>query len=155
MEDLTAAQNGKAFDTIICLNVMEHIKDDHVVLDNFYKALTPGGRAIILVPHDPDLYTDVDKTLGHYRRYTQEELAQKLQKAGFKVLRTWGFNRVGGLGWRVSGKLLGRKTLSAGQMKWFEILMPISRLLEKIPFHSHTSVICVGEKPKESKEDGK
>jgi hypothetical protein len=40
-------------------------------------------------------------------------------------------------------------------MKWFEILMPISRLLEKIPFHSHTSVICVGEKPKESKEDGK
>jgi glycosyltransferase involved in cell wall biosynthesis len=148
--DIDRAANGKPFDTIICLNVIEHIREDETVLRNFYSSLAPGGRAIILVPHDPTLYSAVDKTLGHFRRYTRKELASKMESAGFRVLRTWGFNRVGGLGWRISGKVLRKKTLSAGQMGWFEWLMPLIRMVEHIPFHSHTSVICVGEKPLDS-----
>lgn len=149
MEDLEAAMNGRAFDTIISTNVLEHIEDDELVMRNFLQALKPGGRAIILVPHDPTIYTEVDRTLGHFRRYTFEELSSKMKRAGFKVLKTWGFNRVGGLGWRVSGKILGKRDLSPGQMVTFEMMMPLVKIAEQFPFHSHNSVICVGERPAE------
>jgi SAM-dependent methyltransferase len=148
-EDLAEATKNGLFDTIICLNVVEHIEDDVKVMRNFHDILKPGGRAIILVPHDPSNYTAVDKTLGHFRRYTRKELSSKAEQAGFKVRKCWGFNRVGGLGWRVSGKILRKKTLGAGQMTLFEMLMPIVRLMELIPFHSHNSVIVVAERPKD------
>lgn len=146
-EDLDRASQGNPFDSIFCLNVAEHIEDDEIVFKNFYDQLKPGGHAIILVPHDPDLYTQVDKTLGHFRRYTKSELSDKLKDAGFKIKACKGFNRVGGLGWRVSGKVLRKETLSAGQMGLFEFLMPAVKLAEQFPFHSHNSVIAIAQKP--------
>ncbi|MEQ8821912.1 MAG: glycosyltransferase [Sumerlaeia bacterium] len=148
LEDIETASPGKLFDTVICINVAEHIKEDEQVFANFFKALKPGGKAIILVPHDPALYTKVDRAIGHYRRYTRDELSGKLSAAGFKVLDCWGFNRFGALGWRVNGKLLGKDTISPESMRVFEMLMPLVKLVEKVPFHTHNSVIAVGEKPK-------
>ncbi len=145
---LRAAAGKKPFDTIISLNVVEHIEDDAAALRNMYDALEPGGRAIILVPNDPTNFTGVDEELGHFRRYTKKSLAAKLESAGFEVRKVWGFNRVGGLGWRVSGKLLRKRTLGPGQMRLFELLVPLVKLLERVPFHSHNSVIAVGEKPR-------
>jgi len=147
--DLSRASKDGLFDTIICLNVVEHIEDDVRVMRNFRDLLKPGGRAIILVPHDPSNYTAVDKTLGHFRRYTRSELSKKAEQAGLKVVECWGFNRVGGLGWRISGKVLRKKTLGAGQMRVFELMLPLVKLLERIPFHSHNSVIAVAERPKD------
>ena len=117
LEDLRAATQGRELDSVICLNVVEHIEDDVKVLRNFHDILKPGGRALVLVPHDPTNFTDVDKTLGHFRRYTREELSAKAEEAGFIVKKCFGFNRVGGLGWRVSGKILRKKTLSVGRCK--------------------------------------
>jgi SAM-dependent methyltransferase len=59
-------------DTIICINVLEHIEDDAKVLRNFFKLLRPGGHALLLVPANPRLYTGVDEALGHFRRYTPD-----------------------------------------------------------------------------------
>ncbi|MEX2112472.1 MAG: methyltransferase, partial [Pirellulales bacterium] len=134
-------------DTIVCINVLEHIEDDAKVLRNFYQLLRPGGHTLILVPADPRLYTAVDKTLGHFRRYTPAELEQKLRVAGFDVVASQGFNRLGTLGWYVSGKLLGRTTLSAGQMKLYEWLLPAAKLVEKIGVLPPLSLIAVGRKP--------
>lgn len=142
-----AAADGK-FDSVFCINVVEHIEKDVETMRNFHSVLKPGGTAIILVPNDPSNYTEVDKTLGHFRRYTKEELSSKMEEAGFEVVDCKGFNRFGGFGWRISGKLLGRTTLSAGQMKTFEWLMPIARMMEYIPFHSHNSLIVIGKKIK-------
>ncbi len=146
-DHIRTATKGKPVDSIVCINVLEHIEPDVLVLENFYKNLKPGGHAIILVPHNPDMYTEVDRLLGHYRRYTKKELADKLQQAGFEVVKTSGFNRVGGFGWWFSGKILKKKTLSPGQMTVFEMLMPLIRILEHIPFHPHNSVIAIGKKP--------
>ena len=123
-EDLEHASAGRKFDTIICINVLEHIADDEGVLSLFGEFLEPGGRLIILVPHDPALYSEVDRILGHCRRYTREGLEQKLAARGYSVERCLGFNRVGGLGWRISGKLFRKKSLSTGQMTLFELMMP-------------------------------
>ena len=146
-ENLEQAAAEGAFDSVFCINVAEHIEDDVGAMQNFYHVLKPGGTAVILVPNNPRIYTDVDQTLGHFRRYTKEDLIQKMKQSGFEVIRCWGFNRAGGFGWRLSGRMLGRKTLSAGQMRLFEFMMPFIRLVEHIPFHSHNSLIIIGKKP--------
>jgi glycosyltransferase involved in cell wall biosynthesis len=150
--DLTRADDwkkllGESFDTIICLNVLEHIASDEQVLGHFMRALRPGGHAIILVPQHPWLYTPTDKTLGHERRYTESELREKLERTGFEVVHKQGFNRLGTLGWYVSGKVLGKTDLSPGQMKTFNRILPIAKLVERVPGWPALSIIAVGRKP--------
>jgi glycosyltransferase involved in cell wall biosynthesis len=150
--DLTRAGDyeelaGAGLDTIICLNVLEHIAPDEEVLGHFHRALRPGGHAIILVPQHPWLYTPTDRALGHERRYTEGELCGKLQAAGFEVVHRQGFNRLGTLGWYVSGKVLGKEHLSPGQMKMFNRVLPVAKLIERVPGWPALSIIAVGRKP--------
>jgi glycosyltransferase involved in cell wall biosynthesis len=145
--DLDEAGRDGLFDTILCLNVLEHVERDTDVLERFSGLLKPGGRAIILVPHNPANYTDVDRTLGHVRRYSRRELGEKLARAGFDVRDIRGFNRAGGFGWWFSGKVLRRKSLAGGQLFLFRLGLPIFRVLEHLPFFSHNSIIGIGVKP--------
>jgi glycosyltransferase involved in cell wall biosynthesis len=151
--DLTKAEDyrrlaDESLDTIICLNVLEHIAPDEDVLGHFHRALAPGGHAIILVPQHPWLYSPTDKTLGHERRYTAPELRDKLAQAGFEVVHQQGFNRLGTLGWYVSGKLLGKEHLSPGQMRTFNRILPLAKLVEQVPGWPALSTIAVGRKPR-------
>ena len=134
-------------DTVVCVNVLEHVRDDDEVLRGFYDLLEPGGHACLLAPAHPWLYAPIDEALGHFRRYTRDELEGKLRSAGFEVVRSQGFNRLGTLGWLVSGKLLGKRTISEGQMKAFEWLLPIAKLIERAPVLPNLSWIVVGRKP--------
>jgi hypothetical protein len=118
------------------------------VLGHFHRALAPGGHAIILVPQHPWLYSPTDKTLGHERRYTAPELRDKLAQAGFEVVHQQGFNRLGTLGWYVSGKLLGKEHLSPGQMRTFNRILPLAKLVEQVPGWPALSTIAVGRKPR-------
>src|SRR5262249_227285 len=134
-------------DTILCINVLEHVADDAQVLRAFYDTLPPGGRLILLAPQHPGLYTGMDRSLGHCRRYTRNELAAKFQAAGFDVQRLPRFTRLGGLGWFVAGKFFRRRTLTPGQMKLFEWLLPLAKLVEGVPLLPHLSIIGIGRKP--------
>jgi glycosyltransferase involved in cell wall biosynthesis len=150
--DLTSAADYQAIedekiDTIICLNVLEHIELDEEVLGHFFRLLEPGGHAVILVPQHPWLYAPVDRVLGHCRRYTSDELRVKIERAGFEVVDQRGFNRFGTLGWLVSGKLFRSERLSPGQMRMFNRLLPLARLIEKVPGWPALSTIAVGRKP--------
>ena len=138
---------GERIDTVLCLNVLEHIAADEAVLAEFFRLLEPGGHAIILVPQHPGLYAPIDAALGHERRYTLDELGGKLRRAGFEVVHRQGFNRLGALGWAVSGKLLRRRRLSPGQMKAFNRLLPLAKLVERAPGWPSLSAIAVGRKP--------
>ncbi|CAN5614967.1 hypothetical protein BH10PLA1_BH10PLA1_08370 [soil metagenome] len=144
--DVVELVQGEKVDTIICINVLEHIPSDTAVLSNFYKLLTPGGHAIILVPAHPWLFSKCDETLGHCRRYTQEMLKADLQKAGFEIADLWEFNRLGVYGWWVS-KVMQKDTLSPRQMKLYERLLPIAKLLDRLKIGPGLSVIGVGRKP--------
>ena len=144
--DLEPVAQSGLFDSAIAINVIEHIEDDVAVLKRLFNLLKPGGNLVVLAPQHPCLYS-IDRYIGHYRRYTRAELTAKLEEAGFTVSDAWGFNRVGGFGWRVSGKILRRKTLSPHQILWFERFMPLIRILERIPFHKHASLIAIGKKP--------
>src|SRR5205823_7782476 len=82
------------FDTVVCLNVVEHVHDDLLALRNIRSALQPGGRAIILVPQDQAIYGSLDEVLGHVRRYAAAELRSRMEEAGFAVDGILQFNRI-------------------------------------------------------------
>jgi glycosyltransferase involved in cell wall biosynthesis len=136
------------FDTVICLNVIEHLADDLRALHNIREALEPGGRAIILVPCGPWLLGTLDEVLGHQRRYTQKQLTELANKAGFCVETVLEFNRIGVLAWWINGKLLRRRTFGFFQIKLLNLLTPLFRLLDKFLPLPPLSLIAVMRKPR-------
>ncbi len=122
--------SGQSFDTVICLNVIEHVPDDAGALRNIWNALAEGGRAIILVPCGQWLFGTLDEVLGHCRRYTSEQLAATAQQAGFRVEEILKFNRPGVPAWWLNGRLLRRKTFGLMQIRMLNILTPLFRLVD-------------------------
>ena len=121
---------GQGFDTVVCLNVVEHVQDDIGALRNVRQTLEDNGRAIVLVPYGPSLYGTLDEVLGHCRRYTEEQLIAAAQQAGFRVECVLKFNRPGVVAWWLNGRILHRKTFGLGQIRMLNLLTPIFRLLD-------------------------
>ena len=118
------------FDTVVCLNVIEHVQDDIGALSNIHDALGNSGTAIILVPFGPKLYGSLDEVLGHYRRYSVEQLSTAARQAGFQVEKILKFNRPGVLAWWLNGKLMKRRTFGMGQIRLLNALTPLFRLVD-------------------------
>ena len=138
---------GQKFDTVICLNVVEHLEDDLGALQNIRDALEEGGRAIILVPCGPWLMGTLDEVLGHQRRYTRESLTDLAAKAGFHLDTMLEFNRIGVVAWWLNGRILRRRTFGLWQIKMLNLMTPIFRLLDKYLPLPPLSLIAVLSKP--------
>lgn len=135
------------FDAIFALNVVEHIKDDKLAIANCKKLLAPGGRLTILVPAYQSLYNHFDEALEHYRRYNKTSLSALFTAAGLQITRKRYFNSAGIMGWFVSGKLQKNKIIPGGQMKLYNTLVPVFRLMDKILLNRiGLSVIVSGTK---------
>lgn len=119
------------FDTVVGLNVIEHLSDDLVALQNIRHSLIGGGRAIVLVPACPRLFGALDEVLGHQRRYTREQLSTLAERAGFAVEAVLPFNRAGAVGWWLNGSLLRRTSLGLWQIKLLNLLTPLLRRLDR------------------------
>jgi len=78
-------------DAVGAFDVLEHIREDEVVLQQIYKALKPGGTVFITVPQHRWLWSEVDEYACHERRYTANELHQKVSHAGFRIIRSTSF----------------------------------------------------------------
>ncbi len=139
--------SGVPFDTVICMNVFEHVQDDQAALECVYEALEPGGKAIILVPQHPSLFSKLDTSVGHFRRYTITELSEKVRQAGFEIVVTREFNRFATLGWFISGKLMGATRVDPGQINLMNTLMPIAKLVEHLSFWPALTIIMIAQKP--------
>jgi glycosyltransferase involved in cell wall biosynthesis/protein-L-isoaspartate O-methyltransferase len=137
----------EAFDSVVCLNVVEHVKDDLEALRNIFSALRPGGRAVILVPQDQKAYGTLDEVLGHYRRYSEAQLRERMEAAGFEVELVLHFNRVTRPGWRINGQLLKRRSFSRFQLRIFDTLVPLWRRIDHWFPWPAVSVIAVGRVP--------
>ncbi len=119
--------DGNRPDTVLCINVLEHIEDDRRALQAIYASLAPGGRLLLFVPAHPWLYGTVDRAIGHFRRYTKADLLSKLTDAGFRVDRLWPFNLLGVAGWWWQGKVRRGTRLEPRQTRWFDRLVPVLR----------------------------
>ncbi len=138
------ARFRQSADTVVCLNVLEHIEDDRMALAYIHSCLRPGGTAIILVPQGPEIFGTLDEVLQHKRRYMRDELAEKMAIAGFTVAQITGFNHATRPGWYLHSRLLKRRTLSRVQLRLFDLLVPLwKRVDNKLPWPA-TSLIAVG-----------
>ena len=134
------------YDSVICLNVLEHIDDDIGALRRMTTLLKPEGRLIILVPQYSLLMSKMDRLLGHYRRYSRRELGTKLMSVGLDVEEIRNFNTLGIVGWFVNNTLMGNTSLGEKKVKLFDATVPFMRPIEELIPLPGLSVIGVGVK---------
>ena len=139
--------SDEKFDTVICLNVVEHLENDFGALRNIRAALEENGRAIVLVPCGPGLYGTLDKALGHYRRYSKAQFTELAARAGFQLEALLSFNRFGSPAWWLNGRLLRRKTFGLWQIKILNFLTPLVRVIDRFLPLPPLSIIAVLRKP--------
>jgi 2-polyprenyl-3-methyl-5-hydroxy-6-metoxy-1,4-benzoquinol methylase len=144
----------RSFDSIICINVLEHVEHDKSTTRGFSKLLCPGGRLLLYVPAFPSLYCGMDKNLNHFRRYTKRSLQKLLKEGGFEIERLEYANLFGYFGWLINGKVLKKEILGSSQLAFYESLTPIFKVIENVlekitglPFG--LSLYVVARKPKE------
>lgn len=135
-------------DTIIYINVLEHIEDDLMELQTVHQTLPSGGRVCIFVPALPLLYSEFDKNIGHFRRYRKQDLQKKCEQAGFKIVLSRNFDFLGILPWLIKYRLLKSTKMESGAVKLYDdIAVPVIRRLENfVPPPTGKNVLIVAEK---------
>lgn len=137
----------RKFNSIVCLNVLEHIDNDNQALKNLYQLLSSNGVLIMIVPSHPFLYGSIDRLIGHYRRYTKEDVGEKLKLAGFNIIKSRRLNFLGAIGWFISGKILKEEKVKEGKIKLFNILAPFILPIEDwIEPLFGTSILVIAQK---------
>ncbi len=122
-----------AFDSIACLNVLEHIDNDELALSQMRNVLGRCGRVVLIVPAFQSLYGPIDARLGHYRRYTRRALIDKALRSGFQPRTVRYMNVLGFFGWWVNAKLLPREEQSIGQIAIFDsLVVPLQSAFESL-----------------------
>lgn len=134
------------FDTVVCLNVLEHVPDPLLALRNMRDALQPGGRLVLYVPQGQKLYSSLDEVLGHRVRYDKEALAEELRSTGFELEHMRDFNHFGVPGWFLNGRLLKRRHFSRSQLKIFNMLVPMIRRVDSAVPGRGLGIIAVSRK---------
>ena len=132
-------------DSIVCLNVLEHIEDDGAALRNMAAVLPPGSVIVLLLPAFPALYGPIDRNLGHFRRYSTASLKRLAAGAGLAIHKIQYMNLIGFFGWWVNARILQREAQSTSQIavfdKWVVPLM--SRLESRLPPPFGQSLLAV------------
>jgi SAM-dependent methyltransferase len=125
-----ADQVAERFDSILYVNVLEHIEDDAAEVANAREALNPGGHLLIFVPALPWLYSELDRKVGHFRRYIKKDLEQLVSSRGFSIVRARYFDLAGVIPWYVNFVLLGNSIGSGSVSAYDKVVVPIMRRVE-------------------------
>ena len=123
---------GNQVDTVLCVNVIEHVAEDAVAVRNMAAALPAGGHLCLLVPALPMLFGTLDTLDGHYRRYTKQTLGRLFERLPGRVKRLYYFNLIGAPGWFVKGRVLKQKRHTNDNYALMNALLPVVRPLERL-----------------------
>ncbi len=121
-----------SLDYAYSLNVLEHIKDDQKTVGDLYRCLKPGGRLLLYVPAFTILYSQMDRHVGHFRRYRRKPLRKLLQTVGFEVSTAYYVDSLGFLATLVY-KLVGDRSgaVSPGSVSLYDaVVFPLSRVID-------------------------
>lgn len=89
--DATAIPFRAAFDVVGAFDVLEHIEQDELVMQQVHDTLRPGGAFVVTVPQYPWMWSTLDELVHHKRRYRRRELVERLERAGFEVVYVTSF----------------------------------------------------------------
>jgi hypothetical protein len=120
-------------DTIVMINVLEHIRDDQETVRMAYHSLSPGGTLVVYSPALQWLYSPHDKAVGHYRRYGLRQLEQVLRKEGFEVLTAKYMDCLGVLPWYLLNVIGGSTSINPRLARFYDTwFVPLARLVERL-----------------------
>lgn len=123
------------FDTVLYIDVLEHIKDDAAEMVRAWALLRPGGHLIVLAPAHPGLLSPFDEAVGHYRRYTKKSLAA-IGPPNARSSHFYYLDSIGILASLANRLLLRSPVPALSQIKfWDRWLVPVSRVVDPVLGH--------------------
>ena len=127
------SKEGKKFDTIIYLSVLEHISDDLQEFESAQGLLNAGGKLLIFVPALPFLFAPIDANTGHIRRYTKSRFKQLSSQVGMEIVSLNYFETVGIIPYLIVYKLLRRRTITNSSTGFYNnVILPASLALYRL-----------------------
>jgi SAM-dependent methyltransferase len=137
------------FDSVVLVNVLEHIENDEKALRSLMRLLRPGGTVVLYVPALEGLYSDFDRRIGHHRRYRRAQLASVMLRAGLEPVDLRYVNTVGALAWWLMARKLRRSPTAGWAVELYDkAVVPVLRRLEsgrRPPVGQ--SIFAVGRRP--------
>ena len=136
-----------AFDTVLCLNVLEHIRDDALVLRGFHDCLAPGGHLLLLRPR-PRQAVRRNRSERRPRAtvFAWPVRAGLLEQEGLEPVDIRYVNPLGAVGWLVASRLLRRDQVPAGPLRAYDRLVPVLRGLDRLRLPFGLSLWAVGRR---------
>ena len=119
-------------DSVVCVNVLEHIDDDAAMLEKFASMLNPGGVILLYVPACSWAYGEIDKALGHYRRYSKHGLKELAHSCGLDVVTNRYVNFVGAFGWWWCSRVRKHTDIKRDNVKLVDRFVPYLSAAEKL-----------------------
>jgi SAM-dependent methyltransferase len=149
LPDATAGERFARFqlDTVVALNVIEHVPDDVGALRTAGDLLQPGGRLVVLVPACQAIFGTLDEALGHVQRYSRTSIEGRMRQAGLEVERSFYFNLAGIPGWWFNSRIRRSRLIPLRQLRLFDAMVPVLRLEDHLPLPIGQSVVCVARRP--------
>lgn len=133
LESHAAQLSDGCVDTLVLVNVLEHIEDDQDALDQLMRALRPGGHLLIFVPALQFLMSKFDRSVGHFRRYHKPDLLAKVEAAGGAIRLCRYFDIAGVLPWFIFNTVLGSLSFNPTLVSINDrYAVPLTRGLERI-----------------------
>ncbi len=118
------------FDSVVYINVLEHIENDASEVAKVQAALVQNGHLMVFVPALPCLYSELDRQIGHFRRYTKRSLVKIVQRASFSIVKARYFDMAGLIPWYINFILL-KNTISGGSVSLYDrLVVPVMRVIE-------------------------
>lgn len=147
--DTQSLADGSRYDSVMLVNVLEHIEDDVGALRDVSVLLEPGGRLVVFVPAFEGLYSDFDRRVGHRRRYRRSHLVTKMAAAGLDVVEARYVNTLGAAAWWVFARQLGQVPTQRWSVRLYDrVAVPALRHVEATrPPRFGQSLLCVAERP--------
>lgn len=131
--ELAHQEMGHRFDSVVYVNVLEHISDDVAELITATELLEPGGRLGVFVPAMPALYGSLDYKSGHYRRYTAEQLRSVMEQAGFVDIDVRYLDVLGVVPYWLMYRVLHVSHLDRVSSSGYDrVIVPLSRGLQRL-----------------------
>jgi hypothetical protein len=129
--DVSSLGEAELFDSVLYIDVLEHIEDDRTEIASAAKHLRPDGYLIVLAPAHQFLYTPFDEAIGHFRRYSRSDLAALSNVTGLQTVRTMYLDSVGTFA-SLANKLLLKSPMPSKKqiLFWDRFMVPLSRFFD-------------------------
>jgi SAM-dependent methyltransferase len=132
VEEYLSEHGETRFDSIVSINVLEHVENDRDTLAGIAELLVPGGRFCLIVPAHQWLFGSLDAVFGHHRRYSRSSLDETISTSGLGVVDIGYLNSLGILPWFIMGRILHLRRWNPGSVGLYDRLMvPMLKRIEK------------------------